>query len=163
MVRVLPQALFALGCILFVFYNRVLWFELSPNEVSRKLYGTNPFPESVEIAKYIREHSPPGARIEVMGSEPQIYFYAHRHSSTGYINMYDLTQTHPYASQMQRDCTSGWTRPTSQWPCGQSTSGRRPVFPLGRYRLPLRVNPGRGSRTTFFGRYSRAGMCGATA
>ena len=37
----------------------------------------------------------------MLGSEPQIYFYAHRHSASGYINMYDLVEAHPNASQMQ--------------------------------------------------------------
>jgi 4-amino-4-deoxy-L-arabinose transferase-like glycosyltransferase len=97
----LPMALFALGCACMIWAHRDIWLEANPDEASRIIYATNPFVESVEVAKYIREHSPPEARIAVMGSEPQIYFYAHRHSASGYINMYDLVEAQPYASQMQ--------------------------------------------------------------
>jgi len=39
----------------------------------------------------------------VIGSEPQIYFYANRHSATGYIYMYPLMEEQKYARQMQRE------------------------------------------------------------
>jgi hypothetical protein len=97
----LPMALFALGCGWMVWAHRDIWLEATPEEASRIVHATNPFVESVEVAKYIREHTPPEARIAVLGSEPQIYFYAHRHSASGYINMYDLVESHPYARQMQ--------------------------------------------------------------
>ena len=80
-----------------------LFFRLSPEDVSRFAYGENPFPESVVIGQYIRERSSPDAKIAVIGSEPQIYFYARRHSATGYIYTYALMEKHPYASQMQRE------------------------------------------------------------
>jgi hypothetical protein len=76
---------------------------MSPEEVCRAVYGRNPFVESVEIGRYLKEHTAPDARIAVIGSEPQIYFYAHRHSASGFIYMYDLVQLHRYASQFQRD------------------------------------------------------------
>src|SRR5262249_58180156 len=65
-----------------LFASRAVLFELTPVQVSRFIYGRNPFPESVEVARYIRERSAPGDRIAVVGSEPQIYFYAHRRSAT---------------------------------------------------------------------------------
>ena len=102
LVRSLPAALFVLACVGLVFANRTLWFRLGPNEASRMIYSRNPFPESVEIARFIREHSAPDTRIAVIGSEPQIYFYARRHSASGFIYMYDLVQLHRYASQFQR-------------------------------------------------------------
>jgi hypothetical protein len=59
--------------------------------------------ESVKIGRYIREHSAADARIAVLGSEPQIYFYAHRRSASGFIYMYDLVQSNNYAGQFQRE------------------------------------------------------------
>jgi hypothetical protein len=41
--------------------------------------------------------------IAVLGSEPEIYFYSRRRSATGYIYMYPLMETHPYAAQMQQE------------------------------------------------------------
>jgi hypothetical protein len=102
-VRLLPAGLFILGCGGFVFANRTIWFQLDPDAACRKIYGGNPFPESKKIADYIRDHSAPDARIAVIGSEPQIYFYAHRHSASGFIYMYDLVQLHRYAGQFQRE------------------------------------------------------------
>jgi Dolichyl-phosphate-mannose-protein mannosyltransferase len=83
--------------------SRAVLFELTPDQVSRAIYGRNPFPESVEIARYIREHSSASDRIAVVGSEPQIYFYSSRRSATGYIYTYPLMELQPYASAMQRE------------------------------------------------------------
>jgi hypothetical protein len=65
--------------------------------------GTNPFPESIKIGEYIRSQSDPAETVAVLGSEPQIYFYAHRHSATGYIYTYALMEPQPYAHQMQEE------------------------------------------------------------
>jgi hypothetical protein len=101
--RQVPAALFVLACAGFVCAQRAVWFQMTPAEVCRASYSSNPFWESVEIGRYIREHSAPDARIMVFGSEPEIYFYAHRHSASGFIYMYDLVQLNNYASQFQRE------------------------------------------------------------
>ena len=75
----------------------------TPDQVSRSIYGENPFPESVKIAEYLKEHTKPGDRIAVMGSEPQICFYAHRRSATEYIYMYGLMEPQPFALRMQEE------------------------------------------------------------
>jgi hypothetical protein len=95
--------LLALACAAFIFASRALWFEFSPLIACRSIYGDNPFPEAVEIGNYIRQNSRPDDTIAVLGSEPEIYFYAHRHSATGYIYMYDLMQPHQYALRMQEE------------------------------------------------------------
>jgi len=38
-----------------------------------------------------------------LGSEPQIYFYSQRHSTTGYIYTYGLMEPQKYAQQMQQE------------------------------------------------------------
>ena len=65
------------------------------------MYKLNPFPESIKIAEYIKAHTSKDDRIAVIGSEPQIYFYADRKSATGYIYAYGLMEPHSYASRMQ--------------------------------------------------------------
>lgn len=86
----------------FGLYNeRSYLFYLSPSQISRSLYGANPFPEAVEIARYIQERTAPDDRIAVLGSEPEIYYYANRLSATGYIYMYSLMENKPSAEQMQ--------------------------------------------------------------
>lgn len=85
-----------------LYASRDVLFQLGPDQISRLIYGRNPFPESVPIARYIREHTQSGDRVAVVGSEPQIYFYAGRRSATGYIYTYPLMELQPYATGMQQ-------------------------------------------------------------
>jgi hypothetical protein len=78
-------------------------FTEGPVAISRRLYDYSPFPESVEIAKFIEANSTPDDRIAVLGSEPQIYFYSKRRSATGHIYMYGLMEKHDYALSMQKE------------------------------------------------------------
>ncbi len=78
-------------------------FHWSPQQVSRIRYGSNPFVESAEIARYLRAHTGDDDRIAVFGSEPQIYFLAGRRSATGYIYMYPLMERHGLSATMQDD------------------------------------------------------------
>jgi 4-amino-4-deoxy-L-arabinose transferase-like glycosyltransferase len=77
------------------------WFELSPVEACRQSYRWQMFPEEADLGIDLRRNSSPQARIAVLGSEPQIYFYARRHSATGYIYTFALMEKHKYALQMQ--------------------------------------------------------------
>ncbi len=76
---------------------------LSGHELVRQAYGANPFIESLEVAAILRDRMKPDARVAVLGSEPQIAFYADRRSATGYVYMYPLMEAQPYAAQMQRE------------------------------------------------------------
>ncbi|MCU0225142.1 MAG: glycosyltransferase family 39 protein [Acidobacteria bacterium] len=68
----------------------------------RAVYTTNPFPESVEVADYLRRQAPAGARIAVLGSEPQIYFYSGHRAAARYIYAYALVEEHPFAARLQQ-------------------------------------------------------------
>ena len=80
-----------------------VFFKLSTFQVTRLVYGLNPFLESFEVARYIRNHSKKNDRIAVLGSEPQIYFFSHRKSATRHIYMYPLMERHAYARKMQAE------------------------------------------------------------
>lgn len=102
-------AAFGIVCSAFivpVYKERDYLFSLSPQVVSRKVYGNDLFLVSYEIASYIREHSKPNAKITIIGSEPQIYFYAQRAAATDYLYMYPLDRPHPYLSKMQDEMIS---------------------------------------------------------
>ena len=73
----------------------------TPEQVSRAVYTQNPFVEAPELGRLIAELTAPGTRIAVVGSEPEIYFYAARRAATGYIYMYPLMEPQPLASTMQ--------------------------------------------------------------
>ncbi|PYJ35496.1 MAG: hypothetical protein DME79_01910, partial [Verrucomicrobia bacterium] len=102
-VRFLP--LFLLGAILSlpILWEKKIFFGVSPVEACRLIYPDNPFAEAVKIAAYLREHTNPDDPIAVLGSEPEIYFYAQRHSATGYIYTYGLMEPQKYARQMQEE------------------------------------------------------------
>jgi len=76
---------------------------MSPDDVSRERYGRNLFVEAPAIAGYIRERTAATDRIAVIGSEPEIYFYARRKSATGYIYTYPLMERQPLAPRMQQE------------------------------------------------------------
>ena len=76
---------------------------ISPDELSRTMYGGNPFVESPEIATYLQAHTDPSDRIAVLGSEPQLFFYANRKSATGYVYTYALMEQHKYSAKMQEE------------------------------------------------------------
>jgi hypothetical protein len=101
--RTMAVMLFALGWAQAVYAQRAIFFKMSPERVVRHEYGGNPFPEAIEFGKYISAHSEPEARVAVLGSEPEIYFYAQRHSATGYIYTYGLMEEQKFASQMQQE------------------------------------------------------------
>ncbi len=83
--------------------QRDFFFQLTPDEVCRRVFGMNPFVESPEIARQIRARTNDDDRIAVIGSEPQIYFYSSRRAATGYIYTYAMMEDHPFAAKMQQE------------------------------------------------------------
>jgi len=83
-----------------------IWFVKTSVQIARTMYGADPLPESEIIARYICNNSEPDARVAVLGSEPEIYFLAHRHSATGYIYTYAQMEPQPFALKMQHEMIS---------------------------------------------------------
>ena len=102
-VRFFPLLLLTSCAVFLVLAQRDLFFLLSPIEASHTIYAGNPFPETIKVAEYVRDRTDPSDTIAVVGSEPQIYFYSHRHSATGYIYTYPLMEAQTYARQMQSE------------------------------------------------------------
>jgi hypothetical protein len=98
-----PLSVLAVAVGLSIFLGRTFYFTESPTEICRMLYKANPFPESIKIAEYLRDHTGPSDTIGVLGSEPQIYFYSGRHSATGYIYTYSLMEAQKEALPMQQE------------------------------------------------------------
>jgi 4-amino-4-deoxy-L-arabinose transferase-like glycosyltransferase len=101
--RALAVATFIAACGLYVWHEWEYLFSMPVRVLSRTEYGANPFVEAEDIASYIRARTNPNDRIAILGSEPEIYFYAKRRSATGYIYTYPLVETQIYAAQMQND------------------------------------------------------------
>jgi hypothetical protein len=102
-VPIVAATLFGLAGLQSLWVSRKVYFQFTPIRANREIYGGNPFPESIEVAKFIDQHCLSGSKIAVIGSEPQIYFYSRRHSATGYIYAYPLMEPQPYAAKMQEE------------------------------------------------------------
>ncbi len=89
----------AAGGILIV--NGPVWFTHSPKKAAETIYTSSVFGDARELADFIQKNTKPDARIAVIGSEPEIYFYSRRRSATGHIYTYALMETHPYAARLQ--------------------------------------------------------------
>ena len=103
--HVLPVIAFAAAWGLAIHRNTDVYFKLTPLQACRQFYFPNPFREAAPIAEYLRQHTAPADTIMVLGSEPEIYFYAHRHSASGYIYTYSLMEDQPYWPVMQKQMT----------------------------------------------------------
>jgi Dolichyl-phosphate-mannose-protein mannosyltransferase len=101
-VKMLVLLLLLIGIFHAFYIKREYLFNLPPNQAIRINYGANPFPEARVIGNYIQQNSYPESRILVLGSEPELYFYAHRKAAVEAIYMYDLMLETEYASQLQQ-------------------------------------------------------------
>jgi hypothetical protein len=101
--RLLGLVIFGASLTIPLLAERQIFLTQHSSNASRMIYGANPFPEAVRLAKYLRQNSNPTDTIAVIGSEPEIYFYAHRHSATGYIYTYELMEPQKFATEMQRE------------------------------------------------------------
>jgi hypothetical protein len=104
--RYAPAIIFILALGWCFYAQKDFFLEDNPIATSRQIYGGNPFPEAIPVADYIRQHTSENASIVVLGSEPEIYFYAHRRSATGYIYTYGLMEEQKYALKMQQQMIS---------------------------------------------------------
>jgi hypothetical protein len=86
-----------------VWKQRTFFFIANPTIVSVATYPYHYFPEMLEVARFIKANSAEDDRIAVLGSEPEICFYSHRRSATGYIYTYALMEPHRYALFMQKE------------------------------------------------------------
>lgn len=104
--RHVAVAVFVIAFAASLFQEQYFFFRADPIAASRYVYPDDPFAESVKVGAYIQEHTPPSARIAVLGSEPQIMFYSRRRSVTGYLYGYSLTEEQKYAATMQKEAIS---------------------------------------------------------
>jgi hypothetical protein len=99
----LSYFVFAVALLASLLTQREFLFRANPHEANRIMYGRNLCQQAIPVASYIRAHSNESSRVAILGSEPEIYFYAHRHSATSYIYTYGLMESQPYALSMQQD------------------------------------------------------------
>jgi hypothetical protein len=101
--KFIPALAFLAAFGLSIVRQHTFYFSLDPAGAVQATYGSNPFIAAVKTADYIRENSSDNTQIAVLGSEPEIYFYAHRRSATGYLYMYSLLMRQKYTARMQQE------------------------------------------------------------
>lgn len=78
-------------------------FRDDTESLCRSFYPLHPYLEAREAADFVARGTTPSERIAVLGSEPEIYFYARRTSATGYIYTCSLFENQKYARRMQEE------------------------------------------------------------
>ena len=104
-------------------------FRWTTGEIVREAYGQQGFEESIAIARYVRERTAADDRIGVLGSEPQIYFYARRRAVTPLLYMYPLLEDQPLAARMQLELIEQFERALPRYVV--ATSNPRSWLPHG--------------------------------
>jgi Dolichyl-phosphate-mannose-protein mannosyltransferase len=101
-----PIVVFVLAFLGTILVQREPLFVMDPISACRWIYPKEPFVELVGVAKYIQSQTSTDQHFEVLGADPQTYFYAQRRSVSGYMYIYPLTEDQPYAEVMQRELIS---------------------------------------------------------
>lgn len=99
----IPVLLFLAAFAYSIYGQREIFFKMTPLEACRSLYGANPFPEALDIARLVKNQTLKGTPLAIVGSEPEIFFYSGRPSATGYIYTYELMEPQKYAPIMQSE------------------------------------------------------------
>ena len=78
-------------------------FQYTPQLVGEELYPGNPVSESVLVAEYVRQHTTRDDNVAVLGSEPELCFYADRLSASGFLYTYSLMEPQRFNTMMQAE------------------------------------------------------------
>ena len=93
----------ALGIIIVpVWVHSCYYINNSPDQISRGYFGNNPFPESVDLAKFIMRRTNKDDSVFIFGSEAQILLLSQRKSATSYALIYPLMSIFPRYKEFQR-------------------------------------------------------------
>ncbi len=93
------------GVLVFMHLNKQRAYYFHPNYdlILRQVYGTNPFPETMEIANYINSVAKPEDQLAVFGSEPELFIYTNKMSPTRHIMFSTIVAAIPEHKQFQRE------------------------------------------------------------
>ena len=104
------------------------YFKPSYSKIHFEAYNRNLFPEIEKIGKELKKRVPEGARIGVMGSEPELLVAADRESCTKYLMIYAILFDPVRSPPMQQDyikelqeCAPEyivWNTTTGSWSTG---------------------------------------------
>lgn len=99
--RLLPTIAGVIWTIAVVVGLQHYFFENDPDFIITNRYKGQPFLQTRVLAGYLARQCPPDARIAVLESEPEMYFYTQRKAATGFIYGYDMTGLSSFRPEMQ--------------------------------------------------------------
>ncbi len=77
-------------------------FIYTPDQISERIYNENPFVAARQIASYLAAQTLPADTIAILGSEPEILYYAQRKSATKYIYFHHVLWRKTLAEVLQK-------------------------------------------------------------
>jgi hypothetical protein len=101
--RYIYLAVFAMITFSHINANKTYYFHPNYELILRQTYGTNPFPEAMEIGNYINANSKPEDNIVLIGSEPQIYFYTKKKAPSRHAYFTAVVTNIPMHKEWQRE------------------------------------------------------------
>lgn len=82
------------------------YFHPNYERILRSVYGSNPFPETLEIANYINAHSTPEDQTALIGSEPEFYIYTNKNYLSRHSYFASVVTDVKQHGQWQRELAS---------------------------------------------------------
>lgn len=76
------------------------------NMILRQVYGENPFPECVEVARFLKSRMSAEDKVIIVGSEPQIYVYLNKECPTRHAYFAAIVNNVPEHKEWQREFAS---------------------------------------------------------
>ncbi len=86
-----------------VMTQKSYYFHPNYDMILRQVYGSNPFPEAMEIGNFINANSKPEDQIVLIGSEPEIYFYTKKRCPSRFAYFTGLVTNTDQAKDGQRE------------------------------------------------------------
>ncbi|MDI1355629.1 MAG: glycosyltransferase family 39 protein [bacterium] len=96
-------AVFSVFVLMHLNKQRSYYFSPNYDLILRQVYGNNPFPETMEIAKYLNSVAKPEDQVAVFGSEPELFIYMNKISPTRHVFFSTIVASIPEHKQFQRE------------------------------------------------------------
>ena len=96
----LPTLLVLASIIYYGLNDRDYLFNWTPEKAVSTIYHWETFAATVAVGEYLREEAANEDKILIVGSEPQINFYARKDTPTGYVYSYPLVEDQAFAKSM---------------------------------------------------------------
>lgn len=77
-------------------------FIYTPDQIPKLIYNVNPFVAARQVASYLAAQTSPADTIAILGSEPEILYYAQRKSATKYLYFHHILWRKTSAEVLQK-------------------------------------------------------------